>query len=66
MREWERYGFTRSESEMIENFDDDWMEYLGIETGATAEQLYIEAGRREYYEEFYSYLQENEVDIFEY
>lgn len=51
MGEWELFGFSPSEIEIIENFDEYGNEY--------EEHLYIEARRREYYDEFYRYLKEN-------
>ena len=51
---WDRYGFSREELALLETFDIDSDDHV---TG-----LYIEAERRSFYDEFYTYLKENGYD----
>ena len=57
MGEWDKFGYKRSEIEILENFDgsDDWEEQ--------EELLLIEANRRAYHDAFYAYMRENGVDF---
>lgn len=58
MRYWTEYGYSDSESDMIE-FADEYSEDDAVD-------LYIEAKRKEYYSEFYQYLRENGVNPFDF
>lgn len=58
MDNWSGYGYSTDELFVLNHFDasDIWSD--------EDEMLYIEAKRRDYYNEFYSYLRENGIDPF--
>lgn len=51
---WEDYGFSQEELALLETFD--------IDSDDRVTGLYIEAERRAFYDEFYTYLKENGAD----
>lgn len=53
---WDKYGFTERETDMLMSMD--------IESGSDTEELYIEAERCRFYDEFYSYMREEDDDLF--
>lgn len=54
--EWREFGYSPKESEILAGVD--W------ECSAAEEELYIEARRKEYYDEFYLYCKDNDVNPF--
>ena len=51
---WEDYGFSQRELSLLDTFD--------TESNDRVTGLYIEAERRAFYDEFYTYLKENGAD----
>lgn len=58
MTYWTEYGYSRKLSNQIEFADE--------ESKDDTIDLYIEANRKDYYNEFYQYLKENGVNPFDY
>ena len=53
---WDKYGFTERETDMLMSMD--------VGSSSETEELYIEAERCRFYDEFFSYMQEADDDLF--